>query len=218
MTAPVVVLITDPRHELARTVAVIREASEALGPARLVVQLRDKQASEASLLASARALRGPTREAGALLVINGSPAIAREAGADGVHFSNEGRGTVARAADARAHLGPDAFVTTTAHDDDDVRHAIVARVTAVLVSPVFATPGKGAPRGVAAVAAARAIVDAARQTPPVLVYALGGVTRTNVAACAEAGADGASAIRALYEGGALALAAPFARAGRSRMP
>lgn len=207
--APVVVLVTDPRYELARTAEVIREASAQLGRGRLLVQLRDKAASDASLLASARSLRAVTREAGALLVINGPLAAAEAVGADGVHFPNAGAGTLARVADARARLGANAFVTTTAHDDDDVRHAVVAGATAVLVSPVFDTPAKGPARGLAALRGARTIVDAARRTPPALVYALGGVTRANVAACREAGADGVAAIRAVYEGDALALAGPF---------
>jgi thiamine-phosphate pyrophosphorylase len=210
--APVVVLVTDPRYDLARTAAVIR-ACGAFGPGRLLVQLRDKHATEAALLASAHVLRAVTWEVGARLVINGpvsvSAAVAHAARACGVHLPNEGAATVARVAEARARLGAGALVTTTAHDDDDVRHASVARATAALVSPVFATPEKGAPRGVAALYSARAIVDAARRDPPLLVYALGGVTRDNVGACRAAGADGVAAIRALYEDDVLALAAPW---------
>jgi thiamine-phosphate pyrophosphorylase len=218
VTAPVVIFVTDPRYLLARTVAVIRQSAEALAPGQLVVQLRDKEASEGSLRAAAVTLRALTREVGARLVLNAPLALAREVGADGVHFANVGRGTGARVAEARASLGAGAFVTTTAHDDDDVRHAILGGASAALVSPIFETPGKGPPRGVVALAAARAIVDAARQGSPLHVFALGGVSTANAAACRAAGADGVAAIRAVYDGGALALAAPFTRAGRSRTP
>lgn len=212
MTAPLVVFVTDPAHSLIETIAAIRAAGHALGAGRLLVQVRDKRASEDSLLASARALRDVTRESGTLLVINGSPAVAASVGADGVHFPNEGEALATQAASVRASLGATAIVTTSAHDDEDVRHAVRAGATAVLVSPIFATPGKGAPRGVEALVAARAVVDAARHTPRVGIYALGGVTRENAASCAAAGADGVAAIRAVYEGHALALAKPFARA------
>jgi thiamine-phosphate pyrophosphorylase len=191
---PRVVFITDPRFDLARTARAIRAAAEAVGSQGLVVQLRDKAADAASLVAAARALREVTRDVGALLVVNGPPSIAREVDADGVHVPSVGGVT-----DARELLGDAAFVTTSAHHDDDVRAASAAGATGVLVSPIFATPGKGAPRGLPAITAARAIVDAARRTPPMLVYALGGVTRANAALCRGAGADGVAAIRALYD-------------------
>lgn len=217
---PVVVLVTDPRYGLAETSRVVREAAAALGPQRLLVQLRDKDASEAALLESARALRDVTRGASALLVVNGSSAaslrVAHAVGADGLHLPDTTTGhpssgaapgaaappaamLAARVAEVRALLGDDAFVTTAAHDDDGVRAASEAFASAALVSPIFATPDKGASRGVAALASARAIVDAARRPRRLLVYALGGVTAANAAACAEAGADGVAAIRALYE-------------------
>jgi thiamine-phosphate pyrophosphorylase len=216
---PVVVLVTDPRHGLAETSRVVREAAAALGPNRLLVQLREKDGSEAALLESARALRDVTRHAGALLVVNDSSAaslrVAHAVGADGMHLPDTRTAhavgaapetsappaavLTARVAEIRALLGDDAFVTTAAHDDDGVRAAIEAFASAALVSPIFTTPGKGAPRGVAALTSARTIADAARRPPRLLVYALGGVTTANATACAEAGADGVAAIRALYE-------------------
>lgn len=206
--SPVVVFVTDPRYELAETSRVICEAGAALGPNRLLVQLRDKEASEARLLEAARVLRDATRSASALLAVNGAPQVsarvALAVGADGVHLPDSrspgGTTLAARVAEVRALLGQDAFVTTAAHDDDGLREAALAGATAALVSPIFTTPGKGPPRGTVALASARAIVDAARRAPRLLIYALGGVTAANAGACAEAGADGVAAIRALYEG------------------
>lgn len=217
-----VVLVTDPRYDLARTCTVLRDAAEAFGGRRILVQLRDKEADEASLLATARALRGATSDVGAQLVINGSLAIARQVGADGIHLA--GRRSSARIAStcatARELLGRAAIVTVSAHDDDDVRNAALAGASAVLVSPIFATPGKGRPRGIAALSTARATADAARHDPALAVYALGGVTGANAASCIEAGADGVAAIRALYEDGGELLRALAAlgrrRTGRAR--
>lgn len=197
-----VVLVTDPRYELASTCDALRDAATALGGHRVLVQLRDKEADVVSLLATAHALRAATREVGAQLVINGSLALAGQVAADGIHLpgrTSAGEMASARAA-ARKVLGRAAIVTVAAHDDEGVRNATLARVSAVLVSPVFETPGKGPARGVDALRAARAIVDAARHAPPLHVVALGGIAATNAAACIEAGADGVAAIRALYEG------------------
>jgi thiamine-phosphate pyrophosphorylase len=197
-----VVLVTDPRFDLATTCDALRDAAASLGGERVVVQLRDKQADAVSLLSTAHALRAATRKVGARLVINGALAIARQVAADGIHLP--GRKSAGEMASARAAadevLGRSAIVTVAAHDDEDVRNATLARVNGVLVSPVFETPGKGPARGVDALRAARAIVDAARHDPPLHVVALGGIAAANAAACVEAGADGVAAIRALYEG------------------
>lgn len=212
MTRPVLVFVTDPSYPVATSAAVARAAGRAVGPGALVVQLRDKDATDASLRATAQVLRVATSDVGARLVINGSLEVAAEVAADGVHFANLGPATADRAAAVRERLGAGAFVSTTAHDDDEMRHAAVSRVDAVLVSPLFETPGKGRPRGVAALCAARALLVAVRQDSVPLLFGLGGVTGANAAACAAAGADGVAAIRALYEGAAPHLAEPFLRA------
>jgi thiamine-phosphate pyrophosphorylase len=211
--APVVIFITDPAHTLARTIDAICASAGALGPDRLLVQLRDKTSTNEALLQSARALRAVATEVQSRFVVNGPLEIAKAVGADGLHIAGPLRADpTSGIANARAALGAEAFVTTVAHDDGDVRIASEAGATAVLVSPIFASPGKGVPRGVAALAASRSIVDAMRRVPPLLVYALGGVTPENAASCARAGADGAAAIRAFYEGDA-ALAATALAAG-----
>jgi len=74
----------------------------------------------------------------------------------------------------------------------------------VLVSPIYLVPGKGAPRGVGAIAAARRTKKR--------VYALGGITPYNVQMCAAA--HGVAVIRALLAADdpakvALELAKPF---------
>jgi thiamine-phosphate pyrophosphorylase len=202
-TSPIVVLVTDPRYERAHTEAVVREAAALLGGARVLVQLRDQQATPESLLAQARALRLVTRAVGARLVVNGSLAIARESAADGVHLPGRHTGAdlTSACAGVREALGPHALVTVAAHDDDDVQNAARAGASAALVSPIFDVPDKGAPRGVAALISARAIADAARHEPTLAVVALGGVSGANAAACIDCGADGVAAIRALYEDG-----------------
>jgi thiamine-phosphate pyrophosphorylase len=188
--APAVVLVTDPAFSMARTIDVVRAAGEALREGGLLVQHRDKTSAREAYVRDARLLLAAARSAGARFVVNGDANVAREIGADGAHVPG---GASVRA--ARAALGGAAFVSAAAHDDDDVRRAIDEGATAVLVSPIFASPGKGPPRGLAAIASARAIVDARGRD--LLVYALGGVDASRAASCIDAGADGVAVIRAL---------------------
>lgn len=208
---PDVVLVTDPRRGIARTIAVVTEAGRHLGPGRLIVQLRDKESVDDVVLLHARSLREATRAVGALLVVNvrlgRSVEVARLCGADGVHVPDASAADVAR---VRSALGGGAFVSAAAHDDEAVTRALEAGVTAVLVSPIFEArgPGKAAPRGALAITRARAIVDAARRAPPLLIYALGGIDAANAARCRAAGADGVAAIRAFYDDPRTILARP----------
>ncbi|MBX3189923.1 MAG: thiamine phosphate synthase [Labilithrix sp.] len=204
---PVVFLITDPRVSLATTVDVVAAAGAAIG-GLLGVQLRDKSGVS---LDAARALRAATREVGAALVVNGSIAIAEAVGADGVHFPSGALSVT----EARRALGEAALVTASTHDDDDVRRAAAAGVSAVLVSPIFASPGKGPPRGVSAIASAREVSAGSG----VRIHALGGIAPDRVRECVRAGADGVAVIRALLDAKdparvARELAAPWTVAGR----
>ncbi|MBX3211781.1 MAG: thiamine phosphate synthase [Labilithrix sp.] len=233
--APSVLLITDPRWPLARIEEVIEVAGAALAPGAFAVQLRDKAASRADLARSARALRAVTARVGARLVVNAPTIealdIAADAGADGAHVPC----LADRIAGARERLGAAAWISTPAHTDDGVRVARSAGATMVLVSPIFASPGKGAPRGVDALTRARACASAgvtvafagaltaspagaatAAPADALVVLALGGVDASRVAACADAGAHGVAVIRALLDAEdaastARALDAPFQR-------
>jgi thiamine-phosphate pyrophosphorylase len=208
---PSLFLITDPRWPLPRVEEVIVTAGAALPPGSLGVQLRDKAASAIELARAAERLRASARRVSARFVVNAPDTstvrMAREAGADGVHVPC----TSAAIAEARDLFGADAWISTPAHAGVDVVTAEAAGATAVLVSPIFATPGKGPPRGV------EAIRDA-REGSRIVVLALGGVDATNARACAEAGAHGVAVVRALLDAPdvaalARALHAPFRAAG-----
>lgn len=215
--------ITDEAVDLERTLSIVRAAALALGPRRLLVQLRDKENGPVVIRNAATALRAVTRSVEALFVVNGATSIAHEVSADGVHMPWDRGGALgARIASARRLLGEHILVTAAVHDDEEVRAAVEGGATGLLVSPIYPVPGKGEARGAAAIVAAVAIGRAAASgAPPPRVYALGGVTAANAAECAAAGADGVAVIRSLYDaaarGGeavgaaALALAAPFSR-------
>jgi thiamine-phosphate pyrophosphorylase len=83
-------------------------------------------------------------------------------------------------------------LSVAAHDLAGLEIAVRDGATAALVSPIYATPGKGAPRGPAWLAEARA------RAAHVLVYALGGIDAERAVECAGAGAHGVAAIRSVW--------------------
>ncbi|MEJ7731768.1 MAG: thiamine phosphate synthase [Polyangiaceae bacterium] len=158
--------------------------------ARVAVQLRDPQLPIRALLALGASLRARTRALGASLLVNDRLDLALALGADGVHL---GRRSVS-VAEARSLLGREAWISCSAHDVREVRAAAAAGASAVLLSPVLASPGKGSPLGLETLAEARRLLDRAR-TPPLLV-ALGGIDAASARAARDARADAVAAHRA----------------------
>ncbi len=189
-TPPRLVAITDPAYAPADVIAKLGAALAAVPPGTLAVQLRDRSEAGTRPEALARALRELTRAHGAMLFVNRDVALAVAIGADGLHFGGDPLDPSARAA---LGAGARAWLTVAAHTDDDVGAALRAGADAVFVSPIFASPGKGTPRGVAALARARALA------PALALYALGGVDAANVASCVAAGTTGVAVIRALFD-------------------
>lgn len=191
MEAPRVVQITEaaalPEAELFARLARVASLSPAQR-GRFAVQLRDPDLPIRALLDLGRRLRAATLAIGAALLVNDRLDLALELGADGVHL---GRRSV-RVADARALLGPAAWISVACHDVDDVIRAATEGAQAATLSPIFASPGKGAPLGVGALRAARSALGAR----PFALHALGGVDRDAAPSCFEAGASGVAAIRA----------------------
>lgn len=186
MRAPLLVQISDraalSEDELARRLG---------GPRALTLLVRDKDLDGGARAALADRLAARARAAGRPLWIAADVALARSLGADGVHLPS-GAGAAAIAA-ARAAL-PHGAISVACHDVADVVRAAEGGASVALLSPIFASPGKGAPIGLGALGEARTAL-AARGLDLALV-ALGGVTAERVARCLAAGADGAAAIRA----------------------
>lgn len=162
--------------------------------ARAAVQLRDPELSGRELYALGRRLRDATAALGASLVVNDRLDLALLLGADGVHLGRRSVGV----ADARALLGAGVFVSVACHGVDEVLRAADAGADAAVLSPIFATPGKGPPLGLEALREARARL--ARASRSIAIIALGGVDATSAPACLAAGADGVAAIRADLRG------------------
>jgi thiamine-phosphate pyrophosphorylase len=193
--APRWVQITDrdalPEAELFARIARVAALPEATRRG-FAVQLRDPELRGRELVALGERLRASTRAIGAALIVNDRLDLALFLGADGVHL---GRRSVA-IDDARGLLGGVVpWISVACHAVDDAIFAGERGADAVLVSPVYASPGKGSGVGAELV---RASAEGLRQRGlgHVRVIALGGVAPSNAAACFAAGAAGVAGIRA----------------------
>jgi thiamine-phosphate pyrophosphorylase len=182
LAVPKLVLVTD-RHATGRDVVdVVCAALDAGLPA---VQLREKELSDAALLALAERLRSETAARGALLLVNGRVDVAVAVGADGVQL---GTGALP-VAEARRLLAPGTLVGVSTHTAQEVAEAGAAGADFVLYGAVYRTPGKTAVGPEALATAVRAAA--------VPVLAIGGVTAAEIPALRRAGAAGVAVIRAI---------------------
>jgi thiamine-phosphate pyrophosphorylase len=190
--APRVTLITATdvvaEAELCRRLERVAELDPA-ARARLAVQLRSPELSSCALHRLGERLRRVTARLGVGLIVNDRLDLARALGVDGVHL---GRRSV-HVADARALLGADAWVSVSAHCLDDLRAARAEGADAALLSPIFASPGKASPLGLARLREARAVCA---EAGALALIALGGIDARSALSCRRAGSDGVAVLRA----------------------
>jgi 8-oxo-dGTP diphosphatase len=151
-----------------------------------LIQLRDKTLPDDARLTFAGETVRRAHRYGARVLVNGSLALARAAGADGVHLDSS--------AAARLTARPDCdWVGVSCHDAAELAHAVSIGADFALLSPVLPTlthPG-AATLGwetFSALAAASAIP----------VYGLGGLERADVARAQSHGAHGVALLRGAW--------------------
>lgn len=180
-----VYFVTDP-GALAPVLDQVRAAVAAGVP---IVQLRDKDASDAVMLALARAVQPITRAAGVALVINDRVQVAIEIGADGLHVG-QGDGDIAA---IRARIGPDMRLGLSVETLAQLDHIPPGCVDYLGVGPLRATatkPDAAAPLGLAGLAQ---IIAAA----PVPCVVIGGIGPDDAASIRAAGAAGIAVVSAI---------------------
>lgn len=155
------------------------------------VQLRDPQLSSHTLVQWGKRLRSRTRAMGAQLIVNDRLDVALALEADGIHL---GRTSVSTR-EARRLLGPGSWISRSLHGLSQLEKPDPG-VDAWLLSPIFASAGKGRPLGTQMLSQARAMLTRTAASHPAALIALGGVDASNASACCAAGADGVAAIRA----------------------
>jgi thiamine-phosphate pyrophosphorylase len=182
-------LVTDRAQTGGRDlVGVVGECLAAGLPA---VQVREKDLGAAELAALCRRLRPPTRERGALLIVNDRVDVALAVGADAVQRT----GASLAVDDIRSIAGPRLRVGASVHSLDDAVDAEAKGADWVVFGPVYDTPSKrryGAPQGLDALAKVTGRVR-------VPVIAIGGITPERVREVRGVGAHGVAAIAAILD-------------------
>lgn len=175
-----VYVIVDPDHCGGRDIFTIAEATASAGAA--VIQLRHKHALEAVVTDEARTIAQICRANDTLFIVNDSPFIAAEVGADGVHV---GQGDLP-IAECRTILQPHQIVGKSNALLDEAIISFNEGADYIAVGSIYTTTTKSDTRS-AGLSTLRAVAD--RVTAPIV--AIGGINASNIAAVAQAGADNA---------------------------
>jgi thiamine-phosphate pyrophosphorylase len=154
-----------------------------------LVQLREKAAVDAAMVAQAKALKTLLAPLGVPLIVNDRLEVALAAGADGLHLGQE---DIAPAA-ARAALGPDGILGVSAGDAAEARIADPTLVDYVGVGPVYPTGSKAAAGDAIGLDGLRAL--RARLALPVV--AIGGIQAANAAEVMACGVQGVAVVSAI---------------------
>ncbi len=133
LSLPVLYAITDRRLAAGRSHALLVRLLAA-GGARLI-QIREKDLSDAALLHEARAARQEALASGVRLVMNDRPDLAAMALFDGVHVGSEDLPPAA----ARAIVGEEAIVGCSTHALEEAVRADRLQVVYIALGPIFAT-------------------------------------------------------------------------------
>ena len=166
----------------------LKAVEDALKGGASVVQLRDKNASDAELLSQAKNLLALTRRYGVPLIVNDRAHVAKEAGADGLHLGQDD-GSLA---EARILLGELALIGRSTHSPEQALAAEKEGFDYIGVGPVYETPTKpGRP------AVGLEFVRFAANNLKVPFTAIGGIDEKNVGSVLDAGARTVAFVRAV---------------------
>lgn len=150
-------------------------------------QIREKSLPARLLFELSEECGAVVRGAALKVLVNGRADIAIAAGLAGVHLPADGVPT----AIVRRNFGNDLVISVSVHSHAKALVAQRDKPDLVLFGPVFASPGKGEPRGLAALA------DVCSALGGLPVIALGGVTANDLDDVIQAGAAGFASIRYL---------------------
>jgi thiamine-phosphate pyrophosphorylase len=190
--------VADARERLrrARLYLVVEAAAEPLLDAALrggvdMVQLRDKDADDDTILRAAARFRALCHQHGALFWMNDRPDLALAADADGVHVGQDD--TPVR--DVRRQVGPDLLIGLSTHAPEQFDAALRSDADQLSVGPVWETPTKSG-RPAAGLEYVRHAAARGGDRP---WFAIGGIDHSKVDQVVAAGARRIVVVRAIRD-------------------
>lgn len=160
-----------------------------------VVQLRDKLATFEELMLIGKELRAITREAGATLIINDNPYLAREIDADGVHIGQDDFPPDI----VREVVGPGKIVGLSTHSKQQAIAATTWPIDYIGIGPVYPTNSKDSkykPVGTS-------LIRWVKQNIPLPTVAIGGISESSLPDALAAGATNVAMISELMKAGSI---------------
>ncbi len=184
------------RLRRARLYLVVDAAAEHVLPAALrggvdMVQLRDKELGDDSLLEVAARFRAACGEHDVLFWLNDRPDLALAAGADGVHVGQDD----AEPGEVREEVGEQLLIGVSTHSPEQFDAALESEADQLSVGPVWETPTKpGRPA-----AGLHYVRHAAAKGGERPWFAIGGIHEANVGQVVDAGARRVVVVRAIRD-------------------
>ena len=182
-------IITDknliPRDKFLETV------EKALRGGARIVQLREKDSSQDEIIRLGRGLLQITKRYGVPLIINDSPSMAKEIGADGVHLGKDDPGMQ----DAMRILGGEAIIGISCYGE--IERGIQAEregADYVAFGTPYFTPTKPDRKGTPF----EVLREARKKITKIPIFAIGGINKENATSVLETGVDGIAVITGVF--------------------
>ena len=172
------------------------------------IQLREKHASDQEFIDLAKQLKPICAAYQLPLIINDNLTVAMAVDADGVHVGQKDMSLP----QARALLGPDKIIGTSAHNVEEAKRAVEQGADYIGVGAVFGSSTK-----TDATYLSPQTLRAITQAVKIPVVAIGGINERNILSLHGSGVDGVAVVSAIFAQKDAALAAKRLRALSTKM-
>jgi thiamine-phosphate pyrophosphorylase len=179
------VVMTDP------VVGYARCAEAAVKAGVKMLQLRMKRVPRGEMLREAREVREITRGSGTVFIVNDSPEIAAQAGADGVHVGQEDISP----GEIRSKFPELPIIGLSTHNPAQVAAAGNEPVDYIGVGPVYSTPTKEIPDPTVGLENMGRMIGMSAHP----AVAIGGIDASRLHEVAKAGARNVAVVRAVCQ-------------------
>ena len=169
----------------------VQTVEKAIRGGARIVQLREKDTSQDEIIKLGRELLLVTRQYRVPLIINDSPELASEIGADGVHLGGED----ASIENARSLLGDQALIGVSCYNQiERGLKSVQSGADYVAFGTPYYTPTKPdrEPTSI------EILEEAVRLITEIPVFAIGGITKDNASRILQTGVDGIAVITSVF--------------------